>query len=110
MNAEELKQKLKKIFGDQIAFNREFNKYAGEIKNVDTNFLEWCRLVKKDKIQAYPTPKLRGNIIFIKKIGSLSRCIIIKIINGEIKEVHLGDHKYYDYLRVKLGLKGDSVR
>lgn len=105
MNADELKQKLKGIFGEQIVFNREFNKYAGTIKNVDENFLEWCKLVKENKVQSYPAPRLKKSMVFIKKIGSLSRCIVIKVFNGKVKEVHLGDHRYYDYLRMKLGLK-----
>ena len=108
MNAPELKYKLQEIFGIQIRFNKDFDKYAEAIKNIDGNFLEWCVLLKEEKIRAYPSPKLKDCLIFIKKIGSSNRCIIIKIKNGEFQEVHLGDHDYYDRLRKVLGLKENS--
>jgi len=50
MNAEELKQRLKEIFGDHIVFNREFDSLAQIIKNPE-NFLDWCVKVKKDEIR-----------------------------------------------------------
>lgn len=40
MNAEELKLKLKGLFGDQITFNKEFDRYAKTIKNIDSNLLD----------------------------------------------------------------------
>src|SRR3989338_308640 len=102
MNAEELKQRLKEIFGNNIVFNREFDHLAQIIKNPE-NFLEWCVKVKNNEIRQIPAPRLKEGIIFIKKFGSFGRCIIIKIVNGEVKEVHLGDHQYYDKLRKILG-------
>lgn len=35
MNPEELKHKLRKIFGEQIVFNKLFDKYGKIIKNKD---------------------------------------------------------------------------
>lgn len=49
-------------------------------------------------------------MVFIKKIGSSNRCIVIKIKNREFKEIHLGNHAYYDKLRKILGLKEDNTQ
>jgi len=108
MHAEELRHKLRELFGEQILFNKEFDKYALTIKNIDKNLVAWCSLVKDGRIKPVIPPKLKGNVLFIKKIGSSNRCIVIKIMNGEFKEVHLGDHAYYDRLRKVIGLKKDS--
>lgn len=108
MNAEELKLKLKEIFGNQIFFNKEFDKYAQTIKNIDINLIEWCNRLKENKIIPSKAPNLLDSLVFIKKIGSSNRCIVIKLVNGEFKEIHLGDHDYYDKLRKTLGLKKDS--
>ncbi|MBU0629090.1 MAG: hypothetical protein KKC75_07920 [Nanoarchaeota archaeon] len=107
MNAEELKHNLRELFGQQIAFNSDFDSYVQIIGNMDSNLLDWCLMVKEGKIRYAPARKING-IIFIKKIGSSNRCIVIKIVNGEFKEVHLGDHNYYDKLRKVLGLKKDN--
>lgn len=107
MNADELKLELKKIFGNQIIFNKEFDSLALNIKNIDSNLIEWCKQIVLKKIVPIPTSKT-DSIVFIKKIGSSNRCIIIKIKNGEFKEIHLGNHEYYDSLRKNLGLKKDN--
>lgn len=85
-----------------------FGKYALTIKNLETNLLDWRINVRDDEIKLNFPKKLDDGIIFIKKIGSSNRCTIIKIKNGKFKEIHLGDHDYYDDLRKKLGLKQDS--
>lgn len=108
MNAEELKHKLKKLFGEQITFNKKFDCYAEAIKNMDVNLLDWCKRIKEEEIKPIFPKKLKDGLVFIKKIGSSSRCIIVKIVNGEFKEIHLGDHAYYDKLTKVLGLKKSS--
>lgn len=109
MNVEELKQQLKGLFGEQIVFNKEFDIYAATIKNLDVNLIDWCKRVRDEDIKAQPSPKVRKILIFIKKIGSSNRCIVLKIKNGIFTEIHLGDHDYYDRLRKILGLKKDSI-
>lgn len=109
MNAEELKQQLKGLFGEQIVFNKEFDMYATTIKNLDVNLIDWCKRVRDEDIKAQPSPKVRKILIFIKKIGSSNRCIVLKIKNGIFTEIHLADHDYYDRLRKILGLKKDSI-
>ena len=108
MSAEELKQKLRLLLGEQIIFNKDFEKYAETIKNIDKNLVEWCEQLKRDEIKPEFGSMFNDFVIFIKKIGSSNRCIVIKIKNGEIKEVHLGDHDYYDRLRKQLCLKQSS--
>src|SRR3989338_11524113 len=108
MNAEELRHKIKAIFGEQVLFNKEFDAYAQTIKNIDETLIPWCEQIRDQKIPAISNSRLGETIVFIKKIGSSDRCIIIKIKNDGVKEVHLGDHKYYDFLRKKLGLKENS--
>jgi hypothetical protein len=108
MNVEKLKLKLKELFGEQIVFNKDFDSYAASIKNLNENFLPWCESVKKGGISIIPTSRKLNSVVFIKKIGSSNRCIIIKVINGEFKEIHLGNHAYYDKLRTILGIKRGS--
>lgn len=108
MNAEELRNKIKDIFGEQVLFNKEFDVYAQTIKNIDHALISWCEEIRDQKIPAIFNSLLGEKIVFIKKLGSSDRCIIVKIKNDGVKEVHLGDHKYYDFLRKKLGLKENS--
>ncbi|MBI5398782.1 hypothetical protein HZB03_04930 [Candidatus Woesearchaeota archaeon] len=109
MDSRQLKQELMRIFGNQIAFNKDFDSHAALIKNIDDTLLSWCQALKRGEIRALRAPKMEDCVIFIKKIGASNRCIVIKIVNGEFKEVHLGDHAYYDRLRKIIGLKKDSI-
>lgn len=108
MDAEQLKNKIRELLGQNISFNKEFDTCAENIKNIEDNLIEWCARLKKGDIEFKPSPKRDDCIVFIKKIGSSNRCIIIKIKNGVFVEFHLGDHAYYDKLRKELGLKSDS--
>lgn len=108
MNAEELKHELRNILGDQLEFNKEFDKYAESIKNVSLTLIEWCTQLKEGRIRPTLPSKRKDCVTFIKKIGSSNRCIIIKVKNNTFTEAHLADHTYYDNLRKKLGLKIDS--
>ena len=95
MNAEELRRKLMEIFGNHIIFNRIFDEYAEKIKNIESSLLPWCMLLKEGKIRPIIPPKMDDGIVFIKKIDSSNRCIVIKVVNGRFREIHLGDHAYY---------------
>ncbi len=108
MSVESLKDKINEIFGEQIIFNKAFENYAKVIKNIDSNLVEWCISLKEGKIVPVRPPNFPGHLVFVKRIGSSNRCLAIKVVNGEFKEIHLADHKYYDEMRQKLGLKEDS--
>jgi len=104
MSAEQLKFELRKILGKQIKFNKDFEKYALQLKNQES-LLSWCKKIKNKEIAPIPSSIFNDIIIFIKKIGSSNRCIVIKIKNDEFSELHLASHSYYDKLRKVLGLK-----
>ena len=108
MPVEVLKRRIKDIFGEHIVFNKEFDDLAQSIKNIDENLLSWCLLVKEKKIPPISSSVLGDKVVFIKKIGSSERCLIIKIKNDGFTEIHLGDHKYYNNLTKRLGLKQSS--
>jgi hypothetical protein len=108
MNVEELKHNIKKIFGNEIIFNKEFDNYAAKIKNIENYLIEWCTKLKSGQFVPLRPPKLINSRIFIKKIGSANRCIVIKMVNEEFKEIHLADHNYYDQKMKELGLKKSS--
>ncbi len=107
MNAEELKRRIKEILGEQVLFNKEFDELADIIKNPE-DLLSWCILIKEGKIHPVFNSKLGDKIVFIKKLGSENRCIILKIKNNEFIEAHLGDHRYYNYLNSALRIKRSS--
>jgi len=48
------------------------------------------------------------NSSFVKRIGSTNRCIVLKIVNDDFKEIHLADHDYYNKIMKNLGLKKSS--
>lgn len=104
MNVEQLKKEIRKILGDQVRFNDDFKKLALQIKNQESVLLSWCVDVANKKI----SPKIPKNnkdvIVFIKKIGSSNRCVVLKLKDEEFIECHLGNHKYYDYLRKQIGV------
>ena len=110
MDVEQLKHKLKEIFGSQITFNKEFNMYSSTIKNIENYLIPWCYDLKQGKVFPTPASRLKEGIVFIKKIGGSNRCVVVRIINGEFTQIHLGDHRYYDDLTKKLGLKKSSKR
>ena len=108
MDLESLKQKVRTILGDQVVFNKEFDEIADNVKNFEENILPWCTALKDGLIKAVPSSYLNGSLVFINRIGSSNRCVVIKVKNGVFCEFHLGDHRYYDYLRKKLGIKEGS--
>ncbi|HLC90901.1 MAG TPA: hypothetical protein VJI15_03970 [Candidatus Nanoarchaeia archaeon] len=108
MNVEELKHNIRIIFGSEIVFNKEFDRFALNIKNIETNLIEWCTMLKEGQFVPLRPPNSSGERVFVKRIGSANRCIVIKIVNGEFTEIHLADHSYYEKKMKELGLKKSS--
>ena len=80
MNVEEFKRNLQNIFGEQIRFSVDFDVYAEEIKNIDDDFMGWCIQLKEKKIDPIPAKrKYKDHLVFVKRMGSSNRCIVIKI-------------------------------
>ena len=66
------------------------------------------QLDSRKKVKPISNSVLGNQIVFLKKVGGSTRCIIIKIINDQVKEVHLADHDYYNKKMKELGLKKSS--
>jgi len=109
MNAEEIKKQLQEIFGKQLIFNKDFDIYAKELKeNMQENLVEWCRQLKDREIRPLQSKTKKEVFVFVKRIGSTNRCIVLKIVNDDFKEIHLADHDYYNHIMKNLGLKKSS--
>lgn len=109
MNAEEIKRQLHDLFGKQIIFNKDFDLYAEGLKeNMQESLVEWCRQLKDKEIRPLQSETQKEVIVFVKRVGSTNRCIVLKIVNDVFKEVHLADHAYYNKIMKNLGLKKSS--
>ena len=108
---EELKQKLHEIFGDQIKFNKDFDSYAGKLKEgMLSDFITWCENCSQER-ELGSVPKKRKYkhlYIFFRKIASDTRAILIKEQNSDFIEIILDSHKTYDDTRLRLGYKKSS--
>ena len=50
MESKEVKQKLLELFGTQIKFNKEFDKYVDKLKDsMLIEFIDWCKRCKENK-------------------------------------------------------------
>ncbi|MBT3463952.1 hypothetical protein HOD20_03590 [archaeon] len=111
MNAEKTKQKLIEIFGDQIKFNKEFDKIFENLKkNMQSEFILWCtRCYENKELGSVPPKKeFRHLYVFFRKIGSGIRVVLIKEQNSHFISLILNNHKAYDDERIKLGYKKSS--
>lgn len=111
MKGEEARRKLHEIFGKQIKFNKDFDKYAGQLKEgMMLDFLYWCGNAKEGKeLGSVPRKKEYKNLyVFFRKIASDVRAMLIKERNHDFIKIILSDHKHYDDTRLKLGYKRSS--
>ena len=98
-----IKKFIKSHLGE-IKFEKHFDKLIKVLKQGDIKDLKKFILDCKEK-NYRPAVTSVGDLAFVKKLGGSKRCVILKIKNGEFKEIFLGEHKYYDYFRKKIGLK-----
>lgn len=111
MEGREVRQKLLKIFGSQIRFNKGFDSHVVRLKEGMVNdFIEWCKRCKDDKeLGSVPQKKeFKSLYVFFRKIASDIRVTLIKKQNKDFIEIILDDHKAYDDARLKLGYKKSS--
>lgn len=111
MESEELKQKLLEVFGIQLGFNKDFDKYASLLKEgMIADLYNWCRDCKDKKIigSEPKNQKFRHLFVFFRKIGDSTRCTLVKIKNSDFIEIYLTGHKEYDDLRLEFGYKRSS--
>ena len=108
---EKVAQELIEIFGNQIKFNKDFEKYIKELKEgMVKEFIEWCKRCKNNKElgSVPPRKEYKQLYVFFRKIGSDIRATLIKEQNKDFIEIILSNHKYYDQTRLKLGYKKSS--
>jgi hypothetical protein len=111
MKPEEAKQKLLEIFGSQLEFNKEFDRYFSLLKdNMQLSLISWCEDCKGgNALGSVPSQKKhKDKFVFFRKIGSDARAILIKVQNSDFIELSLVDHKEYDDIRKAMGYKKSS--
>mgnify|MGYP005853019345 CR=1 FL=1 len=108
---EEIRKQLRELLGERLIFNKEFDKYAENLKKgMLQDLFEWC-IRCKDGLEAGSTPpkkQYKNVIVFFRKIASDVRVTLIKEKNKGFLEIILSGHKYYDDTRMKLGYKKSS--
>jgi len=107
----EARQRLLEIFGNNIRFNRDFERYFLRLKQgMAEELIEWCiRCRDNMEIGSVPAKKEFKNLyVFFRKIASDVRAVLIKEQNGDFIEIILSGHKCYDKTRQKLGYKKSS--
>ena len=111
MEDKEIRKQLLSIFGQQLKFNKEFDKYAEQLKEgMLQDFLAWCKDCKNDVADRSTPPikKYKHLLVFFRKIASDVRAVLIKEKNSNFIEIILSGHKHYDDTRMKLGYKRSS--
>jgi hypothetical protein len=111
METEKARQELNSLFGQQLIFNRSFDKRFGLLKqSMQDELIKWCRDCKEGGAEgSVPNnPKFKDKWVFFRKIGNGIRCMLIKLKNSDFIELHLFDHKEYDDKRLEYGYKKSS--
>lgn len=107
----EIKQKLEKLFGKQIKFNKTFEEHYLKLKEgMKEDFYKWCIDCKNgEAMGSVPTKKeFKDLFVFFRKIGNSVRAILIKEQNSNFIELILDNHLAYDNKRKQLGYKKSS--
>ena len=111
MEGKEVRKQLLSTFGQQLKFNKEFDKYAEQLKEgMLQDFFAWCNDCKNDVADRSTPPikKYKHLLVFFRKIASDVRAVLIKEKNSNFIEIILSGHKHYDDTRMKLGYKKSS--
>jgi len=111
MKPEGARQKLLDLFGKQLIFSKEFDKYFSSLKEtMQDSFIAWCTDCKEGRAKgSVPINKdYKDKFVFFRKIAGDIRAVLIKKQNAEFIEVHLVEHKEYDDIRKMLGYKQSS--
>ena len=111
MEGKEVRKQLLNIFGQQLKFNKEFDKYAEQLKEgMLQDFLAWCIECKNGlaDMSTPPKKKYRHLLVFFRKIASDIRVTLVKEKNADFIEIILSGHKHYDDTRMEFGYKRSS--
>lgn len=105
MQAEEVKEKIKALLGEQIGFEGHFNLVFERMgENLQEHFIEWIKQCQERKVDPDPSPADRNLLAFFFKPNVTNiRGILTKRKNSYFIALFLDKHKYYDAERRKLG-------
>ena len=81
MEGSGIRKQLHSIFGQQLKFNKEFDKYSEQLKEgMLQDFIAWCEDCKKDLADRSTPPikKYKHLLVFFRKIASDVRAVLIK--------------------------------
>lgn len=98
MEGKEARQKLLKILGSQIRFNRDFDDNIAKLKEgMAEELIAWCEGCKENKEPgSVPSKKeFKHLYVFFRKIASDIRATLIKEQNKDFIEILLEGHKGY---------------
>lgn len=106
MKADEFKEKVKSLLGNDIKFDGHVNLVINNIDESKTiSILKWIRGCKEGVEIPEPCKNYRNLISFIfKSNDNKIRGILTKEKNSYFIELFLDKHKYYDRKRKYLGI------
>lgn len=107
MLAEEIKNKIKELLGEQIEFEGHFDLVVSNMSdNLQVHLLDWLRQCQNYEVNPEPCPAFRELLVFFFKPRITNiRGILTKKKNSYFIALFLDKHKYYDQERRKLGFK-----
>ena len=107
MQAEGIKEEIKKIIGEQVQFEGHFDLVVGNMpEKMQLNLLEWVKKCKEQELDPKPSPNFRELLVFFfKPYITNVRGILTKRKNSYFIALFLDKHNYYDRERRKLGFR-----
>ena len=105
MQAEQVKEQMKAMLGEQLQFEGHFDKVVEHLPdNMILQLLSWAKGCKDKKAIAFPSSAYPELLIFFFKPSVTNvRGILTKKKNSYFLSLFLDKHKYYDRERRKLG-------
>ena len=105
MQPEEVKQKIRKLMGEQIEFEWHFERVIENIdENLQQHLLDWIRKCNNLELLPFTAPIDRELLVFFFKPNVTNiRGILKKRKNSYFIALFLDKHKYYDQERKQLG-------
>lgn len=111
MEGREARQRLLRVFNNNIRFNKEFDENILKLKEgMAEELIGWCMRCRENKEPGSVPPRkeFKNLYIFFRKIASDIRATLIKEQNGDFIEIMLEGHKGYDDTRTRFGYKKSS--
>ena len=104
MQAEEGKERIKKIIEQDLEFEGHFNKCFENLKETQQQeLILWIKECKEHKTNVIQSKLDREVIGFVKRFGSNLRAILTKRKESYFIALFLDKHKYYELEMKKFG-------